>query len=353
MGVSLLVLALAVQEQDRITVEGPRGEQVVDGRIDEIGCKEVRVMALNEEGQPRRQTVPTGTIREIRFDRRELSVALDAMGRGDLDSAIAALQAVIQQPQPEWLAQPARYNLALCYEAKGQRNDAITAMEALRSGAPEGYYLLPAGLWLARAYVGAGQYPQAQAVSSAIRDHATQHDHADWQHYPDLLDAAAQAAQQRYPDALATYARLSHVDVKRVREEALSGELRVLLATNQTAQAETRATQALAEAGATDRERTAAYNTLGEVERAAGRDKPALLCYLRGVVQYGRAGRNEDHAFALARAAVAMFRVGQALPEAQKAEYTQRAHSLLQELEAGYPGYALLAEVRQALGVRR
>jgi tetratricopeptide (TPR) repeat protein len=337
---AMLLGSAAGAQEDRVRLKGVERE----GRVTAISCKSVSVRIA---GIPTPQELDREDVLGINFDPdsfpRAVAGGVSAMGRNDYARAIEQFK---KETGAEALwQQVALYRIAECHQALHRPAEWAQALVDLKTKVPENFYLFEIYYSLTDYYVRTQQAAKAEALVKEMEQHIAQHGHDAWTADRRFLNATVLRAQGKLKEALGALSALT--SNPRVGESARMLELRCLLEAGQAAEARAKATQ-VAKGKATPALLTAAYNVLGDCERADGKHREAMFCYLRGIAEFD-ASPGPEHEYALAHAAIAMAEVSKGLKqEADKELYLGRARRLQERLLSDYGSSELSRKVEAA-----
>jgi tetratricopeptide (TPR) repeat protein len=249
-------------------------------------------------------TVPTGEIASIRYDGQPPSMAL-AESR-ETAGQLAEAADLYKKAAAEASSKPFIQESALFHQAQalaelaqtepGRAAEAIGLLDAFVKAHAKGRHVVAALDSLARLQLHKGDYA---AVERTLAEMAKQPQSAD---RAAVLRATISARQGHYDKAIAEYDRLiqDSKEGSARRRDAKLAKAEALAAQKKYDQAEAEVRSVIQAAPAEDAQvQAAAYNTLGDCLRAAGKPKDALLAYLHTDVLYAK--DKEQHPRALAQ----------------------------------------------------
>lgn len=297
----------------------------VRGQIQSESPTEVRIQAT--VGGP--TTVPVDQIAEIRYDGLTPSFVLAETreGAGSLAEAADLYQKAAGEasgkPLVERAAQYARARL-LAQLAEGDParvSEAVSALDAFTTAHPDSRQIVPALETLARLALSTNDMTRADRATARLAAIPGAGDRAT------ILQTRLLTRQGKSQEALSAIDRiLTQLPAGSTdRREALLARAEALAGQKKFDEAREVVQQVIQDAPPEDPAQAAAYNTLGDCLRSAGKPKDALLAYLHTDILYSK--DRDQHARALAQ----IVRLWRELNE------TTFANEALQRLKQQYP----------------
>ncbi len=352
---ALAICAASASAQDIIRFKDPN-RPPIKGEIIKATHKIVEYEIASGSGSGSKTSSPSREVAEIIVqdaNRKGFMAAAgeSAMERGEYDKAIERFQSSKQDPNTvDIVRQLVAINLVRCHYYKGDYKAALTSIQTLRRERPNSFFLKESYEIEFKCHAATGDTAGlTRSISEFEKAGKAERDLEDWAKSADLMRATLFEMQKDWRKAMAIHRKYARD--KYVGEEASLGEMRCLTALKDWGQLKIKADVILGKKNATNRMRTAAHNAQGELLLNEGKPKEALLNFMRGVAVLYRGQTSQEHATALARAAVACARIASSTKDAErKGTYAGRAHELLRELTKNYGGKSSLArEAKQAI----
>jgi tetratricopeptide (TPR) repeat protein len=335
-----IVLALVVSAAARAdeivlipgsTVKAPSGR--VRGQIQSESPSEVVIQLGGKD-----QTVPTDQIGSVRYDGQPPSMILaeSRESGGSLAEAAELYKKAAAEAQDKpFVLQAAQYHQAgaladLALADPERVAEAIGLLEAFLKAHPRSRHIAPALESLARLQLQKGDYPAAERATAQMTGLPRGADRAA------VLRARIFARRGEHAKAIAELDRIlsaSAGDAVKAREARLA-KAESLAGLKKFSEAEADVRAVIQASPPEDfAAQSAAYNTLGDCLRAAGKPKDALLAYLHTDVLYAK--DKEQHPRALAQ-------IAQLWRELKRED---RANEIVERLKQEYPRSPWLASL--------
>ncbi|OHB77443.1 MAG: hypothetical protein A2Z34_09230 [Planctomycetes bacterium RBG_16_59_8] len=331
----LLPLAPQAVYEDKITKKGT--DEPISCRILNETCREIEYMVkLGSSPVPQKQTLPTGDVERVEYGTNRVSSnynqAMRLMGEENYKDAITLLERAVS----DWLkdkdpSQPqyAYYHKAVCLERIGKLEDAEKAYADLFKNCPDTKFFQEIYYNKFNNALRKGDHAAASAIISKFQSEAASKRLGNkLQGEIDMLNATLLETKKQWPAAMAIYARYENDANPAVAEMATLGLLNAMRQSGKSGDLRSKSNSLVKGSTSSPRVLTAAYNALGDYELSIGKNREAMLCFLRGVVLY-QPKRTPEYEYALYGAAVAMARFATEQPPENK------------EVKARYKGRAL------------
>ena len=292
-----LTLAPAAVADSVTTVPDAKGKvNKIQGTVEAESPTEVRVKQVVGGTQ----TIPVDQVESIAYDGvpSSYSLAVIRENSGNLTEAASEYQkAAAAASDKPFVAQAAQFNY-LKILAQSRPTEAISGLDGFIKANPTSRHRGPALELLIRLLIDRKEYDRADGAATQLKAIAWAKDHAD------VIKARILIRRGKAADAVAALDPMvaaSRADTPRGRAARLT-RAEALAAEAKYPEAEKAAREIVQAAGPEDAAaRAPAYNTLGDILRAAGKPKDALLAYLHTDLLY--AHDKEEHARALAHIA--------------------------------------------------
>lgn len=343
---------LLAQDKDKLITRSGGKRSEIECIVNRATCDKVEYeietgdRALNQEIKAEEvEDIVIGPFRKP----KNFTDAEDLMKEGDY-AASATLWLKCLNDDDQVFRQFAYMNLAECYLVQGQFARAIDTLQDLRKTMPDTFFLKDVYRQIYTAHKLNRDLKAAAQIVSEFDSDATQRTKTDWKKLAEMLRADLYELENNYKEAINIY-RKYNKNNDEIGEEAKIGEMRCLSEIGELAAAKERGDSVLRSKNPSPRLLTAAYNAIGDYQMKQGDVKEALLCYLRGVVEFNKGGaRNREHETALAKSAIAMAKQAATMKdETKKEEYLRRAGDLLRELNQSYPGSDFAPTVKKEI----
>ncbi len=328
LGLSLALSAVAGADEV-VLISGTTVKQASNGRVRGSIASETATEVVVKLGS-NAINVPTDQIVSVRYDGQPATMALaeSSEGTGQLEKAADLYKkAAAEAGAKPFVEQAARFkqadvttDLALADPAKA--GEAVALLDAFVKAYPASRHSASALENLARLQLQKGDYNQVEKTVASIEKLPRGADRAA------VLRAKVLAKKGDYAASVAELDRLikASPDGSVRQREAKLAKAEGLAGLKKYAEAEADLRAAIKSLPAEDvASQSAAYNTLGDCLRAAGRPKDALLAYLHTDVLYSK--DKEQHPRALAQ-------IAQVWRELKRDD---RADEVQQRLRQDYP----------------
>jgi tetratricopeptide (TPR) repeat protein len=274
--------------------------------------------------------------------------AEESFKKGRYLDSIQSLKRILQDEKNKrrWFYQYSLWMLAECYRLAGRDKDALASYKKLREQIPQTKFLKELHLRRCEILLRRNQKGPARSALNDFENDIKKYKLSTCDELLISYRARFAEAIGDFKTAYMEYLRLQEAKDKILRTKGVLGELRALRKLQDFARLEKRAKE-LIESKAHPRILTAAYNGLGDLHLKHNRIKTALMCYLRGVVQY-ICLNTPEHEYALFRSTCCMISYGR--KNLQKKEiYKKRATVLYRRLCRLYPGSKYLEILKAEL----
>jgi len=299
------------------------------------------------ESVPNRQKLEADKVERVFYENppQQFNEAADAMGAGDLPSAIEKFRSIVQarRAHRSWVVMYSLYNLGKIYqEGLGQMEQAVEAWRELEKQFPRSKYVPGAIVKTGLAHLAMGNRDEAERAFRRL------------QRLPDLAEDQRQIGRYwviyikqqsgAYEDALAEYRQLledveADPDLKQVAIRARLGIGDCLLALKRFEEALS-FFQKIADSSQDPAVLAGAFNGLGRCHFEQQNWKDALLSFLRTMILYDETP--DQTAMALCYAADSYTYL-------RSEDWKDRAKSLFRECIARYPGSQWAQRARELL----
>jgi tetratricopeptide (TPR) repeat protein len=328
---SLILAASAARADEVVLVPGATVKQAAGGRVRGTVQSETAAEVVVKLGATT-VTVPAEQVASVRYDGQPASLALaeSAENAGQLARAADQYKKAVSEASGKPLVErAARFKQAevtadLALADPSRAAEAVALLDAFLRAFPDGRQAPAAREALARLQLQKGDYAAAEKTAAELARSPRSADRAA------LLRARVLARKGEHEQALTALNRLA-ASAPAGSNPSLNREARLaraesLAALKRYSEAETEARAVIKALPAEDApSQSAAYNTLGDCLRAAGRPKDALLAYLHTDLLYAK--DKEQHPRALAQIARLWRELNQ----------EPRADEALKRLQAEYP----------------
>jgi tetratricopeptide (TPR) repeat protein len=357
----LVAAARSASAQDKIIWKGERAP--TEGSVVSLTFREIKYRL---PGAGSEQEDLAKDVKDIEFDRDntiipyEYNHGINALHKGQFKEAVQqfdkAIDMIKKSNSPNHPVRDfCRKYIMEAHRGEGNAQALVDAARALRKEKPDSFFLRDSFLMQ---YDAAKMRRDTALLNETIRelDEVIRSDrrYQDLERDASILRADVAETNKKYSEALDMYKRLS--GDRELWEQVSLGMLRCLQALGRTAELKAKVESLLTEIRekreSSPRVYLGAILARGDVFRAEGKLKEALLDYMKGALDPGQAANTFEHESALAKAAIAAAAYGKQFGEKDKTNktlYIDRAKEMREELKRTFPSTTLMPEVEAAI----